>query len=117
MSHPVDIHVGQKLKELRSKRRLSQTDVGRKLGLSFQQIQKYETGSNRISASRLFELAQLLDVSPIFFFDGLYGVDDLPKVDDASAAVVNAIAAIKDDKMKDRIVKFIEDIANEKVAT
>ena len=58
MSHPVDVHVGKKIKQMRALRRLSQTDVAQKLNLSFQQIQKYEIGSNRVAASRLFELAQ-----------------------------------------------------------
>ena len=47
MSHPVDIHVGKKLKQIRTLRRLSQTDVAKRLNLSFQQIQKYECGANR----------------------------------------------------------------------
>ena len=72
MSHPVDVHVGRKLKQLRTLRRLSQTDVARKLNLSFQQIQKCEIGSNRVAASRLFELAQILDVPPAYFFEGLH---------------------------------------------
>ena len=54
MPHPIDIHVGQKIKQIRTLRRLSQTAVARKLDLSFQQVQKYETGSNRVAASRLF---------------------------------------------------------------
>ena len=72
MTHPVDAHVGKKLKQIRTLRRLSQTEVARKLDLSFQQIQKYEIGSNRVAASRLFELSQILDVPPSYFFDGLH---------------------------------------------
>jgi transcriptional regulator with XRE-family HTH domain len=71
MAHPVDLHVGRKLKQIRTLRRYSQTDVAGKLGLSFQQIQKYETGANRIAASRLFELAQIFEVDPNYFFNGL----------------------------------------------
>lgn len=71
MPHPVDTHVGKRLKELRNVRRLSQTDVAQALDLSFQQIQKYEIGSNRIAASRLFEIAKILEVHPTYFFMGL----------------------------------------------
>ncbi len=75
MPHPVDQHVGVKFKQARRQKRLSQTDIANAVGISFQQIQKYETGANRISASRLFELAQILEVSPAFFFEDLYEAD------------------------------------------
>ncbi|MBD3665935.1 helix-turn-helix domain-containing protein [Sulfitobacter aestuariivivens] len=116
MSHPVDIHVGRKLKQIRTLRRFSQTDVARKLNLSFQQIQKYEIGSNRVAASRLFELAQILDVPPSYFFDGLHGNNDETPKDDNGMQIVSALAAIKDEKMKSRIVTFIEDISGMTVA-
>jgi len=67
MSHPVDLYVGRRLKKRRTALKLSQTDVARQLELSFQQIQKYEIGSNRISASRLWELAKILDVPAEYF--------------------------------------------------
>ena len=68
MAHPVDVHVGKNLKTIRHLRRMSQTDVATKLGLSFQQIQKYEIGSNRIAASRLWELAEIFGVTVGYFF-------------------------------------------------
>ncbi|MCX7558661.1 helix-turn-helix transcriptional regulator [Sulfitobacter sp. F26204] len=116
MSHPVDIHVGRKLKQIRTLRRLSQTDVARKLNLSFQQIQKYEIGSNRVAASRLFELAQILDVPPSFFFDGLHDNQNTPPQNDPGMEIVTALAAIKDDDIKSRIVTFIEDVSGITVA-
>lgn len=111
MSHPVDVHVGKKLKQIRTLRRLSQTDVAKRLNLSFQQIQKYEIGSNRVAASRLFELSQILDVTPSFFFEGLHdNTNDAPQAD-PSIQIVNALAAIKDEAVKSRIVTFIEDVS------
>ncbi|GAA0627667.1 hypothetical protein GCM10009422_25860 [Brevundimonas kwangchunensis] len=68
---PVDRHVGYRLASLRKRRGFSQSDLGRCLGLSFQQIQKYETGANRISSSRLWAAAMALDVRVDDFFDGL----------------------------------------------
>ncbi len=111
MSHPVDVHVGRKLKQIRTLRRLSQTDIARKLDLSFQQIQKYEIGSNRVAASRLFELSQILDVPPSYFFDGLHDNTNQPPKRDPGMDIVNALAAIKDETIKSRIVTFIEDVS------
>ncbi len=116
MSHPVDVHVGRKLKQIRTLRRLSQTDVARELDLSFQQIQKYEIGSNRVAASRLFELAQLFDVSPAYFFEGLHDGSNDASCRDPGMEIVTAIAAIKDDAVKSRIVTFIEDVSGMTVA-
>ncbi|NNE41665.1 MAG: helix-turn-helix transcriptional regulator [Marinicaulis sp.] len=70
--HPVDVHVGARLRLRRSFLDMSQEALGRALGLTFQQIQKYEKGSNRIGASRLYELSKLLEVPVQFFYDG-YG--------------------------------------------
>lgn len=71
---PVDLYVGRKLAELRMANGLSQTDLGSKVNLSFQQVQKYEKGSNRISASRLYDFAAVFGVDVSFFFEGFQGV-------------------------------------------
>jgi transcriptional regulator with XRE-family HTH domain len=71
---PVDRHVGGQLRLRRAQVGLTQVELGGKVGLSFQAIQKYETGENRISASRLYHLACVLEVSPAYFFEGLGGV-------------------------------------------
>lgn len=67
----VDVFVGQRLRELRMLAGLSQSDVAAALGLTFQQLQKYERGFNRVSASRLFKLAQFFRVPVAVFFEGL----------------------------------------------
>ena len=69
--NPVDVHVGKKLRERRSVLGITQEKLGRELGLTFQQVQKYERGANRIGASRLFQLCRILDVGPAYFFEGL----------------------------------------------
>nr|WP_209880702.1 helix-turn-helix transcriptional regulator [Azospirillum soli] len=66
----IDVHVGQRLRIARTLRGLSQGDLGAAIGLTFQQIQKYERGSNRISAGTLFRLGNALDVPVSYFFDG-----------------------------------------------
>ncbi len=69
--HPIDTHVGKRLRIRRKMLSLSQTMLGESIGLTFQQIQKYERGANRIGASRLFELSEVLDVPVSYFFDDL----------------------------------------------
>lgn len=71
MKHPVDVHVGQRVRQRRWMVGMTQQQLGNKVGIKFQQIQKYETGTNRISASRLWDIAAALDVSVSFFFEGL----------------------------------------------
>ncbi len=69
--NPIDIHVGKRIRIRRRLLGLSQTAVADKLGLTFQQQQKYERGANRVSASKLFAISQVLDVPVSFFFDDL----------------------------------------------
>ena len=71
--HPVDIHVGSRVRLRRTLRGMSQQRLAGELGLTFQQVQKYERGANRIGASRLYELSEVLDVPPSFFFEGITG--------------------------------------------
>src|SRR5579862_7754159 len=67
--NPIDVHVGSRVKLRRSMLGLSQEKLGEAIGLTFQQLQKYERGTNRIGASRLLELARVLDVPIGFFYD------------------------------------------------
>lgn len=69
--HPVDRHVGRRVCEKRISLGYNQSDLGRALGLTFQQIQKYEKGANRISASKLWDIARFFKVDIGYFFDGL----------------------------------------------
>ena len=70
-ANPVDAHVGARVRMRRALLGMTQTDLANALGLTFQQLQKYEWGVNRISASRLFELSQMFDVTVDFFFENL----------------------------------------------
>ena len=71
MAHPVDEHVGKRLRQRRWLVGMTQQQLAEHVGIKFQQIQKYETGANRVSASRLWDIATTLEVSINFFFDGL----------------------------------------------
>ena len=125
--HPVDVHVGARVKLRRMILGLSQETIGRKLGLTFQQIQKYEKGVNRIGASRIFELAQLLDVPIQYFYEdygdapigGALGLAE-PDSGEAFMQLVNSpegvelcrhFAEIKDPKVKKRVLDLVKTIA------
>ena len=71
MPHPVDVHVGNRIRHRRWLTGMTQQQLAETVGIKFQQIQKYETGANRVSASRLWDIAAALDVDVAFFFEGL----------------------------------------------
>lgn len=71
MKHPVDVHVGKRIRHRRWMTGVTQQQLAEQVGIKFQQIQKYETGMNRVSASRLWDIAAVLGVQVSFFFEGL----------------------------------------------
>ena len=68
-AHPIDVHVGKRLRMRRSMLGMSQDHIGKAIGVSFQQIQKYERGINRMGSSRLYEFSKILDVPISYFFE------------------------------------------------
>ena len=84
MTHPVDTHVGKRVRHRRWMVAMTQQQLADKVGIKFQQIQKYETGMNRISASRLWDISEALGVSVSFFFEGLG--DSATETDESLAA-------------------------------
>jgi transcriptional regulator with XRE-family HTH domain len=128
MVDPIDKHVGARLRMRRLMLDMSQTDVANALGLTFQQVQKYEKGTNRISASRLQHLCAILKVPVPFFFEGAPRSDGLPDLDAKAQppsyvndflttsdglALVAAYARIRDPKVRRAIVALIEQITPE----
>ena len=95
MTHPVDVHVGKRIRHRRWLVGMTQQQLAERVGIKFQQIQKYETGANRVSASRLWDIADSLDVPVSFFFEGIEG-----EVAEGEAAV--APAAVPADVMGDK---------------
>ena len=120
---PVDKHVGIKVRIQRLSLGLSQTQLGDSLGLSFQQIQKYENGTSRISASRLQQIASVLNVEPSFFFERaaeptseahdplVYANVVQLLASKEGVALIKAYAAITDAKRRRQVVKFAQNIA------
>ena len=80
--NPVDVHVGARVRERRKQLEISQVGLAAELGLTFQQVQKYERGANRVSASKLFDIARVLKTSIESFYEGL-----APTVDENPALV------------------------------
>ena len=93
MKHHVDVHVGQRIRRRRTEIGVSQENLGANLSLTFQQVQKYEKGANRVGASRLYAIAKILDVPIQYFFDDMpeYVVSKIP-----SGEVVHGSAAETD---------------------
>ena len=77
MTNDIDLHVGKRLRRRRRLLGLTQQQLAESVGIRFQQIQKYECGANRVSASRLFELAESLDVPVQYFYEGLAQRDEV----------------------------------------
>ena len=110
-----EIEMGKKIRLRRVEQRLSQSVLGEKLGVSFQQIQKYEKGANRVGASRLQQIATALDVSVTFFYDSdgeTKEVESLLFLDSAfSLRLLRAYSKIKDQTVQRQLVSLMESIA------
>jgi len=126
--NPIDKHVGSRVRMRRMMLGMSQEKLGNNLGLTFQQVQKYEKGTNRIGASRLQQISQILQVPVSFFFEGAPtnanavrtdGMNEAPSpayVSDFLAtsdglALTKAFMRIADSKLRRRIVDLVEQIA------
>lgn len=96
MKHPVDVHVGKRVRHRRWMVGMTQQQLAEKVGIKFQQIQKYETGMNRVSASRLFDIAQSLAVPVAYFFEGVDGADAAHGTDAPTEGLPSDILADKE---------------------
>ena len=75
--NPIDVHVGQRIRQRRTLLGMSQEKLAEAIGLTFQQVQKYERGANRVGASRLYDLSRVLDVPVSFFFEDISPGDEI----------------------------------------
>jgi len=131
--NPIDRHVGSRVRMRRVMLGMSQEKLGESLGLTFQQVQKYEKGTNRIGASRLQQISRTLDVPPAFFFDGAPTLDAVPVqggvqlrvAEDSGSTYVSdflstseglhlnmAFARIHDPKVRKRIIDLVVALAD-----
>jgi transcriptional regulator with XRE-family HTH domain len=126
--HPTDKHVGSRVRMRRMMLGMGQEKLGDALDLTFQQVQKYEKGTNRISASRLQQSAHILQVPVTFFFEGAPSVPGLPQAKGAASsmayvtdflatsdglALAKAFMRIKESKLRRCIVDLVEEIAGD----
>ncbi|TKZ20542.1 helix-turn-helix transcriptional regulator [Shimia litoralis] len=95
MTHPVDVHVGKRIRQRRWLTGMTQQQLAQQVGIKFQQIQKYETGANRVSASRLWDIADALEVPVSFFFEGI-------EVDEAEGQSADTPSKVPADLMGDK---------------
>jgi transcriptional regulator with XRE-family HTH domain len=131
--NPIDIHVGSRVRLRRTLIGMSQEKLGNALGLTFQQVQKYERGTNRIGSSRLFQLSRILDVSVSFFFDDMEleiirKTDGMAEVNKQALQVdklsrretlelVRAYYKIIDPVVRKKIFEMVKAIGNSKIGS
>ncbi len=114
MAHEVDIHIGRKIREARLLTNcpggglLTQTELGDAVGVSFQQIQKYENGSNRVSGSRLYMIAAELKRPIGFFFKGLDGDEPIPAIPDNAIVMAKMLHELPEGDVKKQVYKLIK---------
>jgi transcriptional regulator with XRE-family HTH domain len=116
MPHSIDVMVGKRVRLRRLQLSFSQTDLATKLGLTFQQVQKYEKGTNRISCSRLYEIAAILKVPITFFFsdkvDGRAEVRVAEQLEPNQLKdglrLITAFGQIEDVKMRRKLLALVE---------
>ena len=117
--HPVDMLVGMRLRMFRNERGVSQSALANVLGLTFQQVQKYERGTNRISASKLFEISRFLGIRVADFYVDEQG-NDLGSADDIGASIpskvdieiARALSRVADQRMKRKILHLIDSLSS-----
>jgi len=128
-ANPIDVHVGTRVRLRRQVMNMSQEKLGDQLGVTFQQVQKYERGSNRVGASRLWKMSEVLDVPVGFFFDGLGADaqlghfaegDQTPIVYDFinstdGVALAKAVSQIKSKAVRRQILELARSLAKEAV--
>jgi transcriptional regulator with XRE-family HTH domain len=121
-SDGVDKHVGERVRLRRIMLKMSQTELGGKIGVTFQQLQKYEKGANRIGASRLYQLAQILNVPPGFFFEGLPGSKGNAVLPDyltdlmgtaEGQRLVRALARVRSKKVRGPLEELLDSIGSD----
>ncbi|TWG65992.1 MULTISPECIES: helix-turn-helix transcriptional regulator [unclassified Aminobacter] len=123
--NPIDVYVGSRIRMRRNILGMSQEKLGEHLGITFQQIQKYEKGTNRVGASRLQAIASILEVPPSFFFDGAPGGQEGLMEESQSTYMVDflsstegiqlnrAFARIDDPKVRRKVIDLVRALAGE----
>lgn len=126
--HPVDIHVGRKLRSRRTILGMSQEEMGDSVGITFQQVQKYERGMNRIGSSRLYDFSCLLGVGVSYFFEDVSGSGESLKLAEDSSpfehknkfnnkeilSLVRSYYGITDSNVRKKVLSLIKSLSDSK---
>ncbi len=121
IAEPRDYEIGKRIRALRLERNVTQTELGNLVGVTFQQIQKYEKGQNRVSAGRLQKFAQVLRVPITFFYDGMSSTDaEADSIDNGlgfletagAVRLVRAFSRLKDGATRTSLILLLEGIAD-----
>ena len=124
-ANPIDVQVGNRVRIRRMLIGMSQERLGDLLGLTFQQVQKYEKGVNRIGAGRLFEVSRILNVPVDFFYEGLNAANQSGESDAVAPPVMEFVSSgeglqlslafmkIKDAKVRKRVLDLVKSLAEE----
>ncbi|MCH8188327.1 MAG: helix-turn-helix transcriptional regulator [Proteobacteria bacterium] len=122
----IDIEIGRRLRQARVAAGLTQTELGVRLGISFQQIQKYEKGRNRIGGGRLYKIARILGVKITYFFDGVEhlldadavpaGTNELAAIDNRTIRAAHVLANLPDEDIKEQVFRLIAALPKQKAS-
>jgi len=122
----IDVEIGVRMKQARVTAQLSQTELGAYLGISFQQVQKYEKGINRIGSGRLYKIARVLGVKITYFFDDVdhlldsdavaVGRNDIGKLDTTTMRAAHTLANLPDEGLKKQMFRLIAALPGRKAA-
>lgn len=115
LENKIDVHVGERIEIRRKLLKMTQKDLSHKIGVTFQQLQKYEQGFNRVSASRLWLISQALGTDINFFFEGLpsetFGGDDVMQ-QQKTLELIMAYSKIKNAKVADIVFNLLQEMGH-----
>ena len=118
MYHPTDVHIGRKMREKRVALGMSQAALAEKLGITFQQVQKYESGANRIGGSRLWDISQVLREPIGYFYEGLregqeggQAEEDTLPLSKQTLELARAINSIPEGSVKEEVMQLVKAFA------
>jgi len=122
----IDIEIGKRLRQARVAAGLSQTEIGVQLGISFQQVQKYEKGRNRIGGGRLYKIARILGVKITYFFDDVErlldadavpaGTNEMDAIDNRTIRAAQVLANLPDEDIKEQMFNLIAALPRQKAS-
>lgn len=122
----IDVEIGKRMRQARVAAGLTQTELGARLGISFQQVQKYEKGRNRIGGGRLYKIARALGVKITYFFDGVdelldagalpVGAGEVGAIDNRTIRAAHTLANIPDKDLKEQVFRLIAALPKQKAS-